>query len=218
MPRFPRPRRPKLPTAERIRERVRLPRRGKSDSEPAAPKPPLTTRLGSAARRVRYALGDAAYLVGRALEAIGRALVVVGTRARELWFRFSIHTRRRIVAVAILAGVAALVWFAAVPNLPWRFPGGDTCPPADDAAKIVPCDALAYAHANVDPESDQYLAATASAARLPSLTEQLFALAPGPSGAPLDFETQVRPWLAGEVAVAVVPGAGGDPEQVLLFE
>ncbi len=157
-------------------------------------------------------------MVGRGLEAIGRFLVAIGSRIRALWFRFSLTNRRRIAAVVALAAVAALVWFAAVPNLPCRFPAGEECPPEDEAAKIVPGDALAYAHANVDLETDQFTEAATLASRLPALSEQLLALLPGPSGAPLDFESQIRPWLGGEVALTLVPGAGGRPEQALLFE
>ena len=56
---------------------------------------------------------------------------------------------------------AAIAWFAAIPNLPCRLPAGEECPPEDDAAKLVPGDALAYAHANVDPATDQFAGAAA---------------------------------------------------------
>ncbi|HEX6115872.1 MAG TPA: DUF3352 domain-containing protein, partial [Solirubrobacterales bacterium] len=76
----------------------------------------------------------------------------------------------------------------------------------------------AYAHANVDTETDQFAEAAALADRLPALSDQLLTFLPGPSGRPLDFEADIRPWLAGEVALSLVPGAGGRPEQALLFE
>ena len=114
--------------------------------------------------------------------------------------------------------IAALVWFAAIPNLPCQFPAGEECPPEDDAAKIVPGDALAYAHANVDQETDQFAEAATLANRLPTLSDQILGFLPGPSGRPLDFQQDIRPWLAGEVALSLVPGTGGRPEQALLFE
>ena len=227
MARLPRPRipRPRRPSGGRIRERIRSRRSARAEAtaqtgEPAAKEggASLGSRLGGAARRVRYLLGDAIYVVGRGLEAIGRGLVAVGSRARALWFRLSLTTRRRVAALLAVLAIAALVWFAALPNLPCQFPAGDQCPPEDDAAEIVPGDALAYAHANVDPETDQYAAAQALAARLPALTDQLLTFLPGPNNAPIDFEQDVRPWIEGEVAISLVPGAGGRPEQAMLFE
>jgi len=196
------------------------------EAEPEAPAPTrsprrstsIGSRLRAAGRRVRYLLGDAIYLVGRGLEAIGRGLVAIGTSLRALWFRFSLTNRRRIAAVLVVAGVAAIVWFAAVPNLPCQFPAGEECPPEDDAVTIVPGDALAYAHANVDQETDQFTEAAALANRLPTLSDQILAFLPGPSGRPLDLQEDIRPWLAGEIATSLVPGPGGRPEQTLLFE
>jgi hypothetical protein len=218
--------RPKLPSGGRIRERIRSRRAARAEAtaqagEPKAPEesgPSPGARLGSAARRARYLLGDAIYVVGRGLEAIGRGLVAVGSRARALWFRFSLSTRRRIAALVAVLAIAALVWFAALPNLPCQFPAGDQCPPEDDAAKIVPGDALAYAHANVDPETDQFADAQLLATRLPTLTDQLLTFLPGPTNAPVDFEQDIRPWIQGEVAISLVPGAGGRPEQAMMFE
>jgi hypothetical protein len=242
MPRLPRPR---LPSGGRIRERIRSRRRDRAaggeandgqlelsveasaspdPAERPEPKPKrrrsaaFGSRVGGAARRVRYFLGDAVYVAGRGLEAIGRGLVAVGNRARGLWFRFSLTTRRRIAAAAAVLAVAALVWFAAVPNLPCQFPAGEECPPEDDAAEIVPGDALAYAHANVDQETDQFAEAATLANRLPTLTDQILGFLPGPSGVPLDFQEDVRPWLGGEVALSLLAGPGGRPEQTLLFE
>ena len=206
---------PRRSLRERLPSRPRLPRRRK-------PRPggggSLGERLGSAARSVRYGLGDAIYLLGRGLEAIGRVLVAAGSRLRGLWFRFSLQTRQRIAAALALVAIVAAIWFALLPNLPCQFPAGETCPPDDDAIELVAGDALAYAHANVDPETEQYEAAATLAARLPSLSEQLLVLAPAPAGVPLDFDAEVRPWLAGEVALSIVPGESGVPEQTFLFE
>jgi hypothetical protein len=141
-----------------------------------------------------------------------------GGRLRSFWFRFSVHTRKRVAVALGVAGLAALIWFAAVPNLPCEFPAGDTCPPADEAAEIVPGDALGYLHANVDEGTDQYEAAAEVGARVPTLTRQLLRFLPAPSGVPVDFTERIRPWLGGEAALAIVPGRGGRPEQVLMFE
>ena len=149
---------------------------------------------------------------------MGGALAAAGASVRRLWFRLSVTARQRIAAVLGVLAVAALVWFVAVPNLPCQFPGGDACPPSDDAAEIVPGDALAYVHANIDPETEQYEAATEVGTRLPNLSGQLLRFLPSPSGVPVDFAERVRPWLGGEIALAIVPGEGGRPEQVLMFE
>ena len=41
---------------------------------------------------------------------------------------------------------------------------------------------------------------------------------PGASGAGIDYERDVRPWLGGEAAVALIPAAGDKVEQALLLE
>jgi len=191
--------RPQLPDTGRIREWIR-------------------TRVLPAFRRVGYAAGDVLFLIGRGLAGMGRGFATAGAAIRSAWFNFSLTTRRRIAAAAALVIFVSVFWFAAIPALPCQFPGGDECPPEDDAVKIVPGDALAYAHANVDTETQQYEEAVAITGRLPTLTEQLIALLPGPGGAALDFEKDISPWIAGEVAGAIVPGEGGRPEQTLYFE
>ncbi len=104
-------------------------------------------------------------------------------------------TARRLLASALGALLALLLlWLFAVPALPCQAPGGDACPPADDAIHLVPEDALAYVHLNVDPGTEQYQEAAKVASRLPALTDQatgrLLARLPGPEGAP-DFERDI---------------------------
>ena len=79
----------------------------------------------------------------------------------------------------------------AVPNLPCQVPGGDSCPPDDDAEQLVPDAALAYLHANLDPETEQYELAAEIAGRVPVFSGQI----------------AVR-------ALAQVPGAGGGPARL----
>ena len=108
-----------------------------------------------------------------------------------------------------------ILFSAVVPNLPCQVPGGDRCPPGDDAAELVPGDALAYLHANLDPDTDEYAAASALAHRLPvfggELAARATALIPSPSTGRLDFDADVRPWFGGEAAVAVLAGSGPAP-------
>ena len=109
-----------------------------------------------------------------------------------------------------------------MPALPCEAPGGDRCPPADDAIHLVSEDALAYVHLNVDPDTEQYEEAAQVLERVPGITKQATALTlsqlPGPNGAPPDFERDIEPWFGGEAALAIVPAAGGLGEQVQLLE
>jgi len=142
----------------------------------------------------------------------------IGSRVRHLWFELSLRVRRRVAIGAGVVVVVATFVLLAVPALPCQLPGGDRCPPADDAAALVPGDALLYVHVNTDPDTEQYERAAALAARLPSLTGQLVARLPGAAGAGIDYGRDVRPWLGGEAAVALVPATGKKIDQALLLE
>ena len=85
-----------------------------------------------------------------------------------------------------------------------------------------PADALAYLHANLDPETDQYEAAADIGEQLPALGGQLadraLGLVAGAGGEPLDFDADVEPWFGGEAAVAVLRRHRAAPERVELLE
>jgi hypothetical protein len=166
-------------------------------------------------RGVRYLLADVVFVAGRVPRAAARA-------GREFWFGLGLETRQRF-AMAVAAVVAiALLWAIAIPALPCQFPGGDRCPPSDDAIDLVPADALAYVHFNVDPGTEQYEDATPIAESLPNVTRQLagrlLARVPGPNGAPPSLADDIRPWFGGEAALAVLPGTGRVSEEVQLLE
>jgi hypothetical protein len=76
----------------------------------------------------------------------------------------------------------------------------------DTAADLVPAGALLYVHAHVDPESEQWRRAGEIVDQLPALRRlrdrALESLSRGRR--PLDFETQVRPWIGDEAAVALL--------------
>jgi hypothetical protein len=135
----------------------------------------------------------------------------------------SVHTRRRLaLAVGVLAALL-LIAFVAVPALPCQFPGGDVCPPSDDAIHLVPDDALAYVHVNVNPDTEQYKVARDVAARVPNLAGQvtdrlLLARIPGPNGSPPNFQRDIAPWFGGQAALAVVPAGGNAAEEVQLLQ
>jgi hypothetical protein len=146
----------------------------------------------------------------------------VGSRLRRLWFGLSLRARQ-LVAIAIAAlAVILIAAFVAVPALPCGAPGGDVCPPSDDAIALVPADSLAYLHVNVDPGTEQYQAASDVAGRIPSLTEQLTSRlldrVPGPGGRPPDFGREIKPWFGGQAALAVIPAGERAANEVQLLQ
>ncbi len=174
--------------------------------------------LASIGQRLRDAPRALAAFVGAA----GGALRRVGYRLADDWRSLSVYARRRIVAVAVLA-IAIVVFFAAlVPNLPCQFPGGDYCAPGDDAASLVPAEALAYIHVDADVDTREYEAAADVAERIPlfsgQLLERTLRLLPGPPIGTAAFEDEVRPWLGGEAALAVLVGPTGAPAPIALLE
>ena len=177
---------------------------------------PITERLEDA----RYAVEDAAFAAGRVARRIPGA---AGRGFREFWFDLSIQARQRLALVAGVVVGLTLVWSLAVPALPCEAPGGDRCPPADDAIHLVSEDALAYGHLNVDPDTEQYEEATKVFERVPGITKQAIALTlsrlPGPAGATPDFERDIEPWFGGEAALAILPaGRRAVGEEVQLLE
>ncbi len=125
--------------------------------------------------------------------------------------------RARILAALIVAAVAALIWFVVIPSAPCAAPGGDQCPPGDDAIALVPDDVVAYVHVDVDSDTAQFEAAEVLAERLPLLTGLAVDDVSSVAGRPIDFDEEVRPWSGGEAALAVLPGAG-KVDQVLMLE
>jgi Protein of unknown function (DUF3352) len=179
-------------------------------------------RLGGA----RYFLADVAYAIGHfvlgVLGFLARFPIAIWRGVSGFWGSLTVIARRRLLAAVAVAAVIIAFLAAAVPNLPCELPGGDSCPPTDDAAQIVPADSLAYLHANVDPGTDEYDAATELAAQLPLFTQQLvaraLALVPGPGGGAPDFKRDIDPWFGGEVALALLPRSGRGGEPVVAFE
>ena len=90
---------------------------------------------------------------------------------------------------------APALWLVAVPALPCQAPGGDACPPADDAIHLVPEDALAYVHLNVDPGTEQYQEAAkvacAAAGAHPAGDRAAAVAAARAAGRPPDFERDI---------------------------
>ncbi len=81
---------------------------------------------------------------------------------------------------------------------------------------LVPADALAYVHVNIEAGTDQAEDAATVAERTPLLTQQVLGPRRRPSssaarGSAPNFAEDIEPWFGGEIAIAVVPGWGRDP-------
>ena len=78
---------------------------------------------------------------------------------------------------------------------------------ADGAVRLVPANALLYVHARVEPDGEQWRRAAEIVRQLPALSrlrdQALDSLSRGRR--PLDFDTQVRPWIGDEAALALLP-------------
>ncbi len=174
----------------------------------------IWSSIAARLRDVRYFLADLGYLVSRPFRGLGQ-------RLGSAWGSISPQWRLR---AAVVGGAIALIFLVAlvvVPNLPCGAPGGDECAPDDDAVALIPTDALAYVHVNIDAGGDQAEDAVRVAERTPLLTEQVldrvtpFLL--GAAGEAPVFSKDIEPWFGGEIAIAVVPGRAGT-QQVQLLE
>lgn len=167
----------------------------------------MGSRLASL-RAAAGGLGSGSGTIGERARRLRSGAASAGKPVAGAWRDLPKVTRVRLAAAAIVTGLAAIVLVVVVPAAPCGAPGGDECAPPDDAIEIVPDDALAYAHVDIDPESAQYQAAAEVASRLPLLSRLLIGEFAGIAGDNVDFTTQVRPWAGGELAVALLPGAG----------
>ncbi len=126
--------------------------------------------------------------------------------------------RRRLLALAVLGVVLAVAsagWFI--------LQGSGTPPPATGAARIVPADVLAYVHLSTDPSRPAVQAAGRLADRFPgypllyaAVVKRLDGVLGG--GANVDFDSQVRPWLGKEAALAVLTSTGASAPTLLVLD
>jgi hypothetical protein len=114
----------------------------------------------------------------------------------------------------VLAGAAALLAIALAVVLVTR---GDAAP-EDSTARLVPPDALLYAHLSTSEGRTQDARLLELAGRFSTLRERVPALAMAltPAAGGLDYARDVRPWLGDEAAVALLDGGGAGPEPMLL--
>lgn len=155
-------------------------------------------------------IDDLSYPLRRRLRAGGEAL-------GDFWFERSLEIRRRTAGVIGLIALYALLKLVVGPVLPCRLPAGKECPPNDAAAKIVPGDALLYAHLSLD--SGQYDEARGLSRKLPhaqTLLSAATANLPIPSGGDVDLSRDIEPWRGDEAALARLPGPGGGDTALLV--
>jgi len=163
-------------------------------------------------RRIKYAFEDVSYAIRRRTRRVPSPSVPSAPAGGRPGL--TLRTRQRIVAVAAGAIAVLAIVLLLVPNLPC----GDECQPKDEAVALVPADSTAYAHLDTDPDTEQYARAAALADRLPTLTDQVIARLPGPSGAAIGYKRDVAPWLGGEAALAQIPSGGGETKRTVLLE
>ena len=106
---------------------------------------------------------------------------------------------RRPVVLAALAAAAVLALAGGLVCAA----GGDGAPP-DDAARLVPADALAYVHVSTDRDRAADARFARLAAALPPLTRLRDQLVAAVAPQSLDVARDVRPWLGDELAYAAV--------------
>jgi hypothetical protein len=171
---------------------------------PEPPKPPndrwfrFTTRL----RAIRYGTRE---LVQRAWRWLRRS----GTDWVDWWTERSRATRTRILAVAGVAALYAVVKFAPVPGVPCQISAAKECAPPDETIAFVPADADLYAHLTLDSDSHQYELTSDLAEELPDLINvlrQATSALPSPSGRAVDLSAGILPWADGDLALMQVPG------------
>jgi Protein of unknown function (DUF3352) len=109
--------------------------------------------------------------------------------------------------VALVLALYALFRFVPLPGLSCDASPAKSCAATDHAIALVPADAGAYLHIDLDRESDQVRTAEAVAGRLPhfeAIEQGIFSslgIAPG-----VDLRRDIGPWLGDEAAIAEVGG------------
>lgn len=201
-------------TAATPEEALEAPANGGRSEEPEPGGPGWIARALAAAGS---ALASVGALVGRAAAGAGSVMQSAWDYVLHFWLGLSVIARRRIAALAGLALGVALVVLVLVPLAPCWVPGGDRCPPADDAVALVPESADGYLHVNLDPETDQVEDGSGIAERLPALTSQAGGILQLATDRAIDYERDVAPWSGGELGFVLDSGLS-EIERTLLLE
>jgi hypothetical protein len=119
----------------------------------------------------------------------------------------------RRTAISIAVGLLAIALAVVIATR-------DDAATADATARLVPPDALLYAHLSTSEGRTQDTRLLAYAGRFSAVRDRLPALgmALTPAAGGLDYGRDVRPWLGDEVALALLDGGSAGPEPMLLAE
>ena len=101
--------------------------------------------------------------------------------------------------------------------------GSGESPPATGAAKLVPSDALAYVNFSIDSSRPAVKRATTLASKLPSYPLLRAAIQSRLSGltaqnGSIDFSRDIRPWLGGEAAIALLNTTGSTAGSLIVLD
>jgi hypothetical protein len=121
-------------------------------------------------------------------------------------------TPGRVLLAAVLVGA-----FLAIVAIAQDEGGGA---PPDNAARLVPADALAYAHATLDRDSSQWKDGTRVLERFPRIVAERDRLLRGLTRhrQGIDLDREVYPWLGDEAAIALLQGADRKAHSLILLE
>jgi len=126
--------------------------------------------------------------------------------------------RRRAAAVAGVLSLYLLIRFAPLPGIPCGLSAVKDCDTEPAAISLVPADAYAYGHIELDTGDDQVAAAADLVAKLPDFEQILQGSAQaGGLSTGIDLRDQLE-WVGDEAAFAVLPGRSGAPLPVALLE
>ncbi len=125
-----------------------------------------------------------------------------------------IRRRRAAALIVLVLGIYAVYRFVAVPGIPCDVSPAKTCIPADDAIALVPADADAYLHMNLDRESDQFETGLEVAGRLPHFEQIAQGVFSRLGFAPGTQLGELGSWVGDEAALAFV-GQGSEPLALL---
>ncbi len=192
------------PTAPGQRTPFEPPKPAEAPRLPRPAKPPndLWFRITARLRAIGYWTRE---LLRRAWRWLRRS----GEDWANWWTERSRATRRRILAVAGVAALYALVKFAPVPGVPCQISAAKECAPPDETVAFVPADAVLYAHLTLDSDSHQHELTSELTEELPDaidLLRQATSALPTPSGKPVDVSASILPWADGDLALMQVPG------------
>jgi Protein of unknown function (DUF3352) len=135
-------------------------------------------------------------------------------RVRAYLYLFGPGAALIVGILAVIAVALALVLGAS----------GDA-PPATGAAQLVPSNALLYVHVSTDTTRPAVRRALTLSRRIPGspllfagVTTRLDALLSGSPSAPVDFTSDVRPWLGKEAALAVLDTPGASAGMLIVLD